>query len=319
MSNRFLCTFLKKPVYKFQTSSSHFVWNLLISSSVLLLLIFMTKFLMIHWNHFYYFKNRMISDVSRFRMSPEFRYNFIWDISLWNSTKEKKLLSRRNVNWLDWSLTRFGGDNWITDRRQWVLFSRLHLCHSRAALDQSRVKETSIFLQTHLILLWFSRRFLMFMFISANFLSSKSRSCECVIFSQILKSGVNLSWRTSTTCENDSIFSHVTMMVLGTIWLGIEQVQGLISRLIEQCSEALAVNENIVYSSVAIVHAFPHTFTQSFIFCCKFWCLWNNYEVFFTTCCNQFPIFQFTFKLSYRAWVSFKKSFKKKIKTRNEF
>ena len=175
------------------------------------------------------------------------------------------------------------------------------------------------FSRTHLILLWFSRRFLMFMFISANFLSSKSSSCECVIFSQILKSGVNLSWRTSTTWENDSIFSHVTMMVLGIIWLGIEQVQGLISRLIEQCSEALAVKENIVKSSVVIVHALPLTFTQSFIFCWKFWCLWNNYEVFFTTCCNQFPIFQFTFKLSYRVSECRSESHSRKIKTRDEF
>lgn len=132
------------------------------------------------------------------------------------------------------------------------LLHLLHSCSSRATI----VLEIPVGRNgTYPMLLWFNRRFLIFMFISAKCRSSKSNNCECVIFSQIWKSGVNLSCSTSTTWLNDSIFSHVTMMVLANIWWG-EQVQGLISRLTAQCSEAPAVNENIVYSKVAIFRTF---------------------------------------------------------------
>lgn len=40
---------------------------------------------------------------------------------------------------------------------------------------------------------------------------------------------------------------------------------------------------------------------------------WKNYYVFFMTCCNQFPIFQFTFKLSYRLSRSESHSRKRRI------
>jgi hypothetical protein len=98
---------------------------------------------------------------------------------------------------------------------------------------------------SHLRLLKFSRKFLMFMFISANCRLSKSTICECVIRSQIWKSGVNLFCRTSTTWLNESIFSHVTLMVFAYMWCGA-QVQGEISGLAAQCRLAPAVNENIV-------------------------------------------------------------------------
>lgn len=175
-----------------------------------------------------------------------------------NQTVDDDEEEERNVNWcdtsLDWSLTLL--KNWITDLNKFIFSSTAlaSLTPDRTNFWSQRSLQALMEIpdgETYLILLWFSRKFFMFMFISAKCRSSKSSSCECVIFNQILESGVNLSWRTSTTWLKDSIFSHVTVIVLANIWWG-EQVHGEISRLTEQCNDAPAVNENIVYSRVAM-------------------------------------------------------------------
>ena len=124
--------------------------------------------------------------------------------------------------------------------------------HFFAAYDDDVIGRLfTYFSFTHLKLLWFNLKFFMFIFMSAKCRFSKSSICECVIFSQICKSGVNLFCSTSTTWLNESIFSQVTLIVLASVWWG-EHVHGDISRRTAQCKLALVVNENIVKNNVAI-------------------------------------------------------------------